>query len=145
MRSLNLSIWSVAALRFAINRSDYALSCFEQSANTQGVRCNLQQLFLAIDMAVTEVIGMTWTVKEGQPAAVHDAVQRSQEATAAYREATQVVLVQSARLQEFQAAMEAAMETLADWALECGHQVEASAAARAIRACIERIEQDLSG
>lgn len=73
-----------------------------------------------------------------------DAVQRSVDATAAYREATQVVLVQPARLREFQAAFEGAMSTLADWALECGHQVEASAAARAIRACIELIEKDLA-
>lgn len=73
-----------------------------------------------------------------------DAVQRSVEAAAAYREATQVVLVDPLRLREFQAAFDGAMSTLADWALECGHQVEASAAARAIRACIELIEKDLA-
>lgn len=73
-----------------------------------------------------------------------DAVQRSVDATAAYREATQVVLVQPAQLREFKSTFEGMIEALADWALECGHQAEASAAARAIRACIEMIEKDLA-
>jgi len=47
------------------------------------------------------------------------------------------------RLQGFLIAFSVALEQLGEWAAEYGHQVEAGAAARALRVVIERIEADL--
>lgn len=112
--------WTVAALWWPM------LTALKAECNGAGIsdRYLRQVLDLEISRLQSDLDGQT----RSEPAAEQPPVVFDEDGLRAYLE----------RLTD-------TIEVLGKWAAEYGHQAEAGAAARAVRAVVERIEQDLSG